>query len=81
MLSEPQVWTIIGVLAATLIGTITLVTQLTLRTITVQITSLRNEMVSSRNETNTQFKAIDRRLDDLDRDIQGIVDKVFRKPE
>ncbi|SNT13664.1 hypothetical protein SAMN06309944_2206 [Micrococcales bacterium KH10] len=81
MLNEPQVWTIIGVLAATLIGTITLVTQLTLRTITVQITSLRNEMISSRNETNTQFKAIDRRLDDLDRDIQGIVDKVFRKPE
>ncbi len=73
MLTEPQTWTIIGVLAATLVGTITLVTQVMLRTITGQITSLRNEttgqitslrtettgqIASLRNETTTQIGAL-----------------------
>lgn len=60
-MTEPQTWTTIGVLAAALFGTITVVTSLLIRTVTGQIGSLRN---------NT-------RIDGLDRDIQSIAVRVF----
>ena len=56
-MTEAQTWTTIGVLSAALIGMITVVTSVLMRTITVQIGSLRNEMVggfdAAHNETSS----------------------------
>ena len=45
-LTEPQVWTIIGVFSATMIGLITLVSTLFLRVIKAEIGGLRGEMIA-----------------------------------
>jgi hypothetical protein len=100
-LTEPQTWTTIGVLAAALLGMMTLITTVLTRSIGGQITSLRNEMVSGfdsvrselrsevgglRTEMNARFETVDvrfeavnTRLDGLDRDVQALVDRVFRQ--
>jgi phage-related protein len=44
MLTEPQVWTIIGLLFATLMGFLTATLTLTTRTISTQIGGLRREV-------------------------------------
>ena len=49
-LTEPQTWTTIGVLAAALLGTITLVSTMLMRTITAQIGGLRGEIGGLRGE-------------------------------
>ena len=49
-LTEPQTWTTIGVLAAALLGTITLVSTMLMRTITAQIGGLRGEFGGLRGE-------------------------------
>lgn len=80
--SEPQVWTIIGIFAATLLGTMTLLSTVLARTISGQITSLRNEMTTGfeglRAEMNARFETVNVRLDSLGRDVQALSERVFR---
>ena len=85
-LTEAQTWATIGVLAAAVLGTITLVTTLLGRTITAQFVGLRNEMnarfdtVDARFDTvDARFDAVNGRIDNLDRDVQTITHKVFGK--
>lgn len=95
-MTEPQTWTTIGVLAAALLGTITLVTTMLTRTIAVQIGSLRNEMVSGfdsvrselrseigglRAEMNARFDTVNTRIAALDRGVQALTERVFRTDE
>lgn len=81
-MTEPQIWTIIGVFAATLLGTMTLLSTVLTRSISGQITSLRNEMATGfnglRSEINARFETVNVRLDNLDRDVQAISERVFR---
>ncbi len=84
-LTEPQLWTIIGVFAATLLGTMTLLSTVLMRSISGQITSLRNEMMTGfggfanlRAEMNARFETVNVRLDNLDRDVQALSERVFR---
>jgi hypothetical protein len=76
-LTEPQVWAALGILLAFLTATLTI----TNRTISVQIGSLRNEMKSEigglRVEMNARFDTVNVRIDNLDRDVQALTDKVF----
>jgi len=57
-MTEPQVWTLIGVFAASLSAVIGLTVGLVLRVVTAEINSLRNEMGV--------------RFDHLDRDVQAL---------
>ena len=57
-LTEPQTWTTIGVLAATLLGTITLVSTMLMRTITAQIGGLRGEIGGLRGEMVSGFSSV-----------------------
>lgn len=84
-LTEPQIWTIIGVFAATLLGTMTLLSTVLMRSISGQITSLRNEMMtgftgfaSLRAEMSARFETVNVRLDNLDRDVRALSERVFR---
>ena len=57
-LTEPQTWATIGVLGAALLGTITVVTNVLMRTITVKIGSTRNEIGSLRNEIHSEIAGL-----------------------
>ena len=78
-LTEAQTWVTIGVLAAAILGTITLVTTLLGRTITAQFVGLRNEMNARFDTVDARFDAVNGRIDNLDRDVQAITHKVFGK--
>ena len=59
-LNESQVWTTIGVLSATLVGTITLVVSLIMRTMRSEFGSVRSEFGSVRGELasmRSEFRA------------------------
>ena len=87
-MNEPQVWTLIGVFAASMVGIITLV----LRTMNTQFTSLRNEMRSDISAMRTELKSdiasvhtelksdiasLRTQITHLDRDVQAISKRVF----
>lgn len=56
-LNEPQMWTVIGVLAAALLGTITLITQMTMRVMNTHFTSFRSEVAAEFRAVRSEFKA------------------------
>jgi len=91
-LTEAQTWTVIATLSAALLGMITVVTTVLMRTISTQIGSLRNEMLSGfdsvrgelrsevgglRAEMNARFETVGVRMDSLDRDVQAVASRVF----
>lgn len=80
-MTEPQVWTLIGVFAAAVFGMITVVSTLFVRVIRSEIGGLRGEIGGLRGEMNARFEAIDRRFDYLDRDVQALTKHVFGRPE
>ncbi len=95
MVTEPQIWTIIGVLAATLVGMVTLTLTVTHQTIVNAIGGLRGELLGEmkglrgelngeinglRGEMNARFDAVNTRIDALDRDVQAIAGEVFGRP-
>jgi hypothetical protein len=87
-MTEPQVWTLIGVFAAAVFGMITVVSTLFVRVIRSEIGGLRGEIGGLRGEIgglrgemNARFEAIDRRFDYLDRDVQTLTKHVFGRPD
>lgn len=82
-MNEPQVWTLIGVLAASLFAVMTLMSTMFVRIVQTEIrgvrTEIRGEVGGLRAEMNARFEAVDVRLEHLDRDVQAIVKKVFRE--
>lgn len=65
-LTEPQVWTLIGVFAAAIFGIQG-----------IAISSFRREIRSMGAELVVRFEAMNRRLDALDRDVQFLMRKEF----
>ncbi|HEY5221527.1 MAG TPA: hypothetical protein VIJ18_00530 [Microbacteriaceae bacterium] len=80
-MTEPQVWTLIGVFAAAVFGMITVVSTLFVRVIRSEIGGLRGEIGGLRGEMNARFEAVDRRFDYLDRDVQALTKHVFGRPD
>lgn len=83
-LTEPQVWTLIGVFAAGTFGTVTLVSTLFIRVIRsemggvrAEIGGVRSEITGLRAEMNARFETVDQRFDYLDRDVQALTKRVF----
>jgi hypothetical protein len=77
-MTEPQVWTALGILLAFLTATLTIVT----RTISVQVGGLRAEMNARFDAVHDKFDARFDRVQDqistLDRDVQALTARVFR---
>lgn len=69
-LTEPQVWTIIGVFGAVMLGAFTLV----ISVFRFTMTSMRNELVS---RMDAGFESMNRRMDHLDRDVQLLMPRDF----
>ena len=87
-MTEPQVWTLIGVFAVGMFGTITLISTMFLRTMQNGFdavrTEMRNEFASVRTETGSEFagvrteiRAVHERMDHLDRDVSAIYRHIF----
>jgi hypothetical protein len=55
------------------------VTTLLGRTITAQFTGLRGEMNARFDTVTVRLDAMNARIDNLDRDVQGLTQKVFGK--
>jgi hypothetical protein len=68
--TEPQVWTMIGVFTALMFGMLTTVSTLFVRVIRSEIAGLRGEM-------NARFDAVYSRMDGLDRDVQLLMRREF----
>jgi hypothetical protein len=62
-LTEPQVWTLIGVFAAIMLGAMTLMTTLIMRSITVAIDGVRREMIARFEAVEYRFQAMDAKFE------------------
>lgn len=80
-LTEPQIWTLIGVFAASLTGMLTLICTLFIRVIRAEIGGLRSEVRGEigglRAEMSARFETVNHRLDGLDRDVQALTRRHF----
>ena len=76
-MTEPQVWTLIGVFAAGMFGTITLISTMFLRTMQNGFASVRTEMRSEFANVRTEIGAVHGRIDHLDRDVNAIYRHLF----
>ena len=76
-MNEPQIWTLIGVFAASMVGVIAILQ----RTMNVQFSSLRNELKSEldalRHEVKGEIGSLRAEIAHLDRDVQAISKRVF----
>ena len=87
-MTEPQVWTLIGVFAAGMFGTITLISTMFLRMMQngfdgvrkefrSEFASVRTEFRSEFASVRTEIHAVHGRIDHLDRDVNAIYRHLF----
>ena len=87
-MTEPQVWTLIGVFAAGMFGTITLISTMFLRSMQNGFDSVRREFGTEFASVRTEFRgefasvrtevqAVHGRIDHLDRDVNAIYRHLF----
>ncbi|MDI2099421.1 hypothetical protein [Ruicaihuangia caeni] len=76
--TEPQVWVLIGVFAAGLLGMLTLLSTMFVKLVQSGFDSLRSEL---RSEITGLSETMNRRFDYLDRDVQALTRRVFGDPD
>lgn len=84
--TEPQVWTMIGLMAAVFFGTMTLISTMFTRVVRSEIGGLRGEIGGLRGEIgglkgemNARFDAVNSRIDNLDRDVQFLMNREINR--
>ncbi|MFT4134916.1 hypothetical protein [Microbacterium sp.] len=91
-MDDAQTWAVIGVLAASFLGTMTIISTMFTRVIKTEIGAVRRELSAAiggvraelgaeigglREEMNARFQAVHTRLDGMDRDIQLLMNREF----
>ena len=83
-MTEPQVWVLIGVFAAAMLCTLTVITTSFTRTLRAEIGGVRAEIGGLRESMEARFRAVDARfeatnskIDSLDRDVQLLMNREF----
>ena len=66
----PQLWTLIGVFAAIMLGGMTLMTTMIMKVTTTAVDGLRGEMTA-------RFDSVETKIEHLDRDVAALSRKVF----
>lgn len=86
-MNDPQIWTLLGVFAAIMLGGMTLMTTLLMRTMTAaidgvngRISGLVGEMKAGFAAVDAKFETVNVKLEHLDRDVTAISKKVFGIP-
>ncbi|MFT4029051.1 MAG: hypothetical protein QM675_04175 [Protaetiibacter sp.] len=87
-LTDPQIWTLIGVFAAAMFGVLGLIVPLVNRNMAAGFAAVNTKIDSLEKVMNAKFEAVDAKfdavytkLDHLDRDVTAISKKVFDRPE
>ncbi|WP_344753362.1 hypothetical protein [Leifsonella bigeumensis] len=75
--TEPQVWTMIGVFTALMFGMLTIVSTLFIRVVRSEISGIRGEIGGLRAEMNARFETMNLKIDGLDRDVQLLMRREF----
>lgn len=79
-MTEPQIWTALGILAAALITLITVTTQSMMRTITAQFEGLKTEMILRFERVDDKFDRVDEQFKRVDEQFKR-VDERFEQVE
>ena len=84
--TEPQVWTMIGLMAGVFFGTMTLISTMFTRVVRSEIGGVRSEIDGVRSEIgglrgemNARFDAVNGRIDNLDRDVQFLMNREIKR--
>ncbi len=81
LMTDAQIWTMIGCFTALMFGMLTVVSTLFIRVVRTEIGGLRSEMNAQigglRHEMNARFDTVNTRIDGLDRDMQAVVKRTF----
>ncbi len=80
-MTEPQIWTIIGVGAAALLGIITIVSTSFTRVLRTELGAIREVMDTRFGEIDRRFGDIDRRLDRMDQRFDRMDERLDRMDE
>ncbi|MDR2322056.1 MAG: hypothetical protein LBE60_10470 [Microbacterium sp.] len=78
IMTEPQVWTLIGVFAAVMLGGMTLMTTLLTRTISAKSDAADSRIETLRVEMNARFDTMDVKFSTLDREVATLAER-FRR--
>lgn len=70
--TEPQIWTALGILAVALTGTIALSTQLMMRTISAQFATVNTKIEGLQTEMIVRFESVDHRFEQVDRRFEEV---------
>jgi hypothetical protein len=79
-MNDPQVWTLIGVFTTIMLGGMTLMTTLIMRTTTTAVGGLRGEMTARFDAVNARFDTVDGKIDHLDRDVTFLMRRAWGEP-
>ncbi|PRB07054.1 hypothetical protein CQ044_07700 [Microbacterium sp. MYb64] len=77
-MTEPQVWTLIGVFAAVMLGGMTLMTTLLTRTISAKSDAADSRIETLRVEMNARFDTMDVKFSTLDREVATLAERFWR---
>ena len=77
--TEPQVWTMIGLMAGVFFGTMTLISTMFTRVLRTEIGGLRGEMNARFDSVEIRFNGVDARIDNLDRDVQFLMNREINR--
>lgn len=77
-LNEPQIWTIIGVMSAALIGMLTLSHTALVRVIRAEIGGVNARIDGVEKSLSARLDSMNMRIDNLDRDVQFLMNKEVR---
>lgn len=76
-LNDQQIWTIIGVGAATFLGMLTLLSTMFMRVFHTEIRSVHTAIDGLRSEMNIRFDSVRHEISTLDRDVQVLAKREF----
>ncbi len=82
-MTEPQVWTMIGLMGGVFFGTMTLISTMFTRVVRSEIEmnsgGLRGEMNARFDAVEIRFNGVDARIDNLDRDVQFLMNREINR--
>lgn len=76
-MNDPEIWTVIGVFAAAMLGGLTLVVTSLSRVIRAEVGGFRAELRAELSGVNSRLDATNTRLEHLDRDVQALTRRVW----
>lgn len=80
-MSEPQVWTLIGVFGATMAGLITIITQTFMRTMSAKFETVNERISGLKTEMVLRFERVDERMDEGFKQVDRRFEQVDRRLE